>query len=135
MSDDILKAVKDGLSGVKSELEAKLDAAIVKHEGQVAENGKASKEALDAVKALAEQHEKAMTEIAQKMATAVDSREQEAKSAGEEFVDSAAYKSFQSGNADKAKFELKNTISSDSNSVFPLQRPGLIQGNFTSTLR
>ena len=136
MSDDILKALNDGLSGVKTQLESKLDAAIVKHEGQVQENGKASAEALAAVKALAEQHEKAMTEIAQKMATAVDKADQEAKSAGEEFVESAAYKSFQTGNADKAKFELKNTISSDSNSVFPLQRPGLIQGNFTPvTLR
>ena len=133
MSDDILKAVKDGLSGVKSELEAKLDAAIVKHEGQVAEQGQASKEALDAVKALAEQHEKAMTEIAQKMATMRDEGEQAEKSAGEIFVASDAYKAFQSGNADKAKFELKNTISSDSNSVFPLQRPGIIQGNFTPT--
>ena len=136
MSDDILKAVKDGLSGVESKLEAKLNEAIVKHEGQVQESGKASAEALAAVKALAEQHEKAMTEIAQKMATATDKADQESKSAGEEFVDSAAYKSFQSGNADKAKFELKNTISSDSNSTFPLQRPGLIQGNFTPvTLR
>ena len=136
MSDDILKAVKDGLSGVESKLEAKLNEAIVKHEGQVQESGKASAEALAAVKALAEQHEKAMTEIAQKMATATDKADQESKSAGEEFVDSAAYKSFQTGNADKAKFELKNTISSDSNSTFPLQRPGLIQGNFTPvTLR
>lgn len=135
MSDQI-KAIEDGLAGIKTELEKKLDAAIVKHEGQVQENGKASAEALAAVKALAEQHEKAMTEIAQKMATATDKADQESKSAGEEFVDSAAYKAFQSGNADKAKFELKNTISSDSNSVFPLQRPGIIQGSFTPvTLR
>lgn len=135
MSDQI-KAIEDGLAGIKTELEKKLDAAIVKHEGQVQESGKASEEARAEVKALAEKFEKSMTEIAQKMATAVDSREQEAKSAGEEFVESAAYKSFQTGNADKAKFELKNTISSDSNSTFPLQRPGLIQGNFTPvTLR
>lgn len=133
MSEEIIKAVKDGLSGVKSELESKLDAAIVKHEGQVQENGKASAEALAAVKALAEQHEKAMTEIAQKWATIGDKAEQEAKSAGEVFVSSDAYKAFQSGNADKAKLELKNTISSDGNTVFPYQRPGLIQGNFTPT--
>ena len=75
MSDQI-KAIEDGLAGIKTELEKKLDAAIVKHEGQVQENGKASKEALDAVKALAEQHEKAMTEIAQKMATATDKVDQ-----------------------------------------------------------
>lgn len=135
MSDQI-KAIEDGLAGIKTELEKKLDAAIVKHEGQVQENGKASEEARAEVKALAEKFEKSMTEIAQKMATATERATEEAKSAGEEFVESVAYKSFQSGNADKAKFELKNTISSDSNSTFPLQRPGLIQGNFTPvTLR
>jgi HK97 family phage major capsid protein len=134
MSEDILKAVKDGLSGVKSELEAKLDAAIVKHEGQVAENGKASADALAAVKALAEQHEKAMTEIAQKMATAGDSAP-EAKSVGEQFVASNEYKSWVSNGVRNGtcQIELKNTISSDSNSVFPMQRPGIIQGNFTPT--
>ena len=132
MSEDILKAVKDGLSGVKSELESKLDAAIVKHEGQVTENGKASADALAAVKALAEQHEKAMTEIAQKMAQADDS-EPAVKSAGDEFVESEAYKSFLSGGRDKARVEVKNTISSDSNTVFPLQRPGIIAGDFAPT--
>lgn len=132
MSDQI-KAIEDGLAGIKTELEKKLDAAIVKHEGQVQESGKASADALAAVKALAEQHEKAMTEIAQKMATAIDSREQEVKSAGEQVVDSAAYKSWVSNGVRNGTFqmELKNTISSDSNSTFPLQRPGLIQGNFT----
>ena len=136
MSEDILKAVKDGLAGVKSELEAKLDAAIVKHEGQVAEQGKASKEALDAVKALAEQHEKAMTEIAQKMATAADAADPEVKTAGDEFVESEAYKSFIAGGASKARVEVKNTITSSSSTVFPMQRPGIIQGDFTPvTLR
>ena len=32
MSDQI-KAIEDGLAGIKTELEKKLDAAIVKHEG------------------------------------------------------------------------------------------------------
>lgn len=135
MSEDILKAVKDGLSGVKSELESKLDAAIVKHEGQVAENGKASKEALDAVKALSEQMKKELDELAQKMEKAEDDVAQ-AKSAGDEFVESDAYKSFIAGGASKARVEVKNTITSSSSTVFPLQRPGIIQGDFTPvTLR
>jgi HK97 family phage major capsid protein len=135
MSEDILKAVKDGLSGVKSELEKKLDEAIVKHEGQVAENGKASKEALDAVKALSEQFKREMDELAQKMEKAGDDVV-EAKTAGDEFVESEAYKSFIAGGSSKARVEVKNTITSSSSTVFPLQRPGIIQGDFTPvTLR
>jgi HK97 family phage major capsid protein len=134
MSDQI-KAIEDGLAGIKSELEKKLDAAIVKHEGQVAENGKASEEARAEVKALAEKFEKSMTEIAQRMEKAGDS-EPEANTAGEEFVASDAYKSYVAGNRDSARFEVKATITSDSTTVFPLQRPGIIQGNFTPvTLR
>lgn len=143
MSEDILKAVKDGLSGVKSELEAKLDAAIVKHEGQVAENGKASKEALDAVKALAAAHEKAITEIAQKMEKASDNHEGEYKSIGDRFASSDAFKEYAAGNRDKVKMDFpdgltqsKAAIASDSTTVFPFQRPGIIPGNFTPlTLR
>lgn len=135
MSDQI-KAIEDGLAGIKSELEKKLDAAIVKHEGQVQENGKASKEALDAVKSLSEQFKKEMDELAQKMEKAGDSKEVEAKTAGDEFVESEAYKSFLAGGSSKARVEVKNTITSSSSTVFPLQRPGIIQGDFTPvTLR
>jgi HK97 family phage major capsid protein len=132
MSEDILKAVKDGVNGV----EAKLVAAIEKYDGQVAEAGKADEEIRAEVKALSEQFKKEMDELAQKMEKAADDGEPEAKSAGDEFVESEAYKSFLSGGRDKARVEVKNTISSDSNTVFPLQRPGIIQGDFTPvTLR
>lgn len=136
MSEDILKAVKDGLAGVKSELEAKLDAAIVKHEGQVSENGKADEAIRSEVKSLSEKFKREMDEMAQKMERAADKGEQEAKSAGDEFVSSEAFKAFQAGKTDKARVEVKNTISSDSTTTFPLQRPGIIQGDFTPvTLR
>ena len=132
---DQIKAIEDGLAGIKSELEKKLDDAIVKHEGQVQENGKASKDALDAVKSLSEQFKKEMDELAQKMEKAGDD-EPQVKSAGEEFVQSEAYKSFIAGGASKARVEVKNTITSSSSTVFPLQRPGIIQGDFTPvTLR
>lgn len=135
MSDNI-KAIEDGLAGIKSELEKKLDAAIVKHEGQLAENGKADEAIRAEVKALSEQFKKEMDELAQKMEKADDDREVEAKSAGDEFVESEAYKSFLAGNSGKARVEVKNTITSSSSTVFPLQRPGIIQGDFTPvTLR
>jgi HK97 family phage major capsid protein len=134
MSEDILKAVKDGLAGVESKLEAKLNEAIVKHEGQVAESGKADEAIRNEVKALSERVQKEMDELAQKMEQASDKADAQEKTAGEEFVESAAFKAFQAGGTDKARVEVKNTISSDSNSVFPLQREGIIQGNFTPTM-
>ena len=135
MSEDILKAVNDGVAGVKADLEKKLEAAMAKYDGQVAENGKADNEIRAEVKALSEQFKKEMDELAQKMEKAGGDEVQE-KSAGDEFVESAAYKSFLAGGSDKARVEVKNTISSDSNSVFPMQRPGIIQGDFTPvTLR
>lgn len=129
MSEDILKAVKDGVNGV----EAKLVAAIEKYDGQVAEAGKADEEIRAEVKALSEQFKREMDELAQKMEKAGDDVEPEVKSAGDEFVESAAYKAFLAGGTDKARVEVKNTISSDSNSTFPMQRPGIIQGDFTPT--
>lgn len=134
MSDQI-KAIEDGLAGIKSELEKKLDAAIVKHEGQVQESGKAANEIRAEVKALADQFKKEMDELAQKMEKAGDDVS-ESKSAGEQFVESAEYKAFQSRARENVKLELKNTISSDGNTVFPVQRPGIIPGNFAPlTLR
>ena len=134
MSDQI-KAIEEGLAGIKSELEKKLDAAIVKHEGQIGENAKADNEIRAEVKALADQFKKEMDELAQRMEKAGDD-EPSVKSAGEQFVQSDEYKSFQSRQRESVRLEVKNTISSDSNSVFPLQRPGIIPGNFTPvTLR
>lgn len=131
MSEDIIKAVKDGVSGV----EQKLTAAIEKYEGQVGELGKADNEIRTEVKALADQFKKEMDELAQKMEKAGDDVS-EAKSAGEQFVESAEYKAFQSRARENVKLELKNTISSDGNTVFPVQRPGIIPGNFAPlTLR
>jgi HK97 family phage major capsid protein len=132
MTDEVIKAVEDGIKGV----EAKLAKAIEKYDGQVAENGKADEEIRAEVKALSEQFKREMDELAQKMETAADQGEQEAKSAGDEFVESEAYKTFLAGGRDKARVEVKNTITSDGNTVFPLQRPGIIQGDFTPvTLR
>lgn len=127
MSEDLIKAVKDGVSGV----EQKLTAAIEKYEGQVGELGKADNEIRTEVKALSEQFKREMDELAQKMETAADKGEPEAKTAGDEFVESDAYKSFITGGTSKARVEVKNTITSSSSTVFPLQRPGIIQGDFT----
>lgn len=109
---------------------AAIDAAIQKHDGQIQENGKASKDALDAVKSLSEKFEASITELAQKMEKASEKGAQNPLSAGEEFVNSAQYKSFLAGDRDKARVEVKNTVTSAATTVFPQQNPGIIQGNF-----
>src|SRR5690606_1038839 len=111
----------------------KLEAAMAKYDGQVAESGKADNEIRAEVKALSEQFKKEMDELAQKMEKAGDD-EPQVKSAGELFVASDEYKAFQNRLRESVKLEVKNTISSDSNSVFPLQRPGIIPGNFAPTM-
>lgn len=132
MSDNI-KAIEDGLAGIKSELEKKLDAAIVKHEGQISEQGKADGEIRAEVKALSEKFQKEMDELAQKMEKAGDD-EAQVKTAGEQFIDSEEFKNFAARKSASARIEVKNTISSDSTTTFPFQRPGIISGNFVPTM-
>lgn len=132
--EGIEKVVADGLSAV----EQKLQKAMDKYDGQIAENGKADNEIRSEVKALADQFKKEMDELAQKMEKAGDEVVQ-AKSAGDEFVESEAFRSYKArgfGMGQGARVEVKNTITSSSSTVFPLQRPGIIQGDFTPlTLR
>lgn len=131
MSDEILKAVKDGINGV----EAKLSAAIEKYEGQAKEAGKADNEIRAEVKALSEKFEQSLTEIAQKFDTA-DKGDAVDLTAGQEFVKSEQYAQFVRGDRTNARVEVKNTVSSGSTTVFPQQQPGIIQGNFAPvTLR
>lgn len=128
MSEELKTAIEVGMKG----LEGKLNAAIEKYDGQVKENGKAAEEARAEVKALSEQFKKEMDELAQRIEKRQPGTPEE-KSPGDTFVESSEYKAFQARQRESVKIELKNTISSDSNTVFPFQRPGIIQGNFTPT--
>lgn len=117
-------------NGLKAQ-EAKLAAAIEKFEGQLREKGSTDTEVKSEVRTLAEKF-KAMkdelTEIAQKQTSA----QPEAKllSAGEEFVKSEQFKALVAGNTQRARIEVKNTVTSGSTTVFPDQRPGVIPGSF-----
>lgn len=110
-----------------------IDAAIAKYDGQIAENGKAADEIRAEVKALTEKFEKSVTELAQKMETASNTGAEERKSAGEEFVESEQFKAFLSGARDKARVEVKNTVTISSSTGFEMQKPGIIPGNFAPT--
>lgn len=105
---------------------AALDAAIQKYEGQLEVNGKASEEAKQAVQVLSQQ----FTELAQKMESAKAAEPVVIESAGAEFTKSEQFKQLVLGNSQRARIEVKNTVTSGSTTVFPQQMPGVIPGDF-----
>lgn len=105
---------------------AALDAAIQKYEGQLEVNGKASEEAKQAVQVLSQQ----FTELAQKMDSAKAAEPAVIESAGAEFTKSEQFKQLVLGNSQRARIEVKNTVTSGSTTVFPQQMPGVIPGDF-----
>jgi HK97 family phage major capsid protein len=125
MSEEIIKAVNDGIKGV----EAKLAAAVEKYEGQAAQSGRADNEIRAEVKSLSEKFEASLTEIAQKMATA-EAPSVKSETAGAEFVKSEAFKSVQQNRGGMARLEVKNTLFSDATTTYPDQRPGIIPGTY-----
>jgi HK97 family phage major capsid protein len=120
------------------DIEAKLEKSVEKFEGQLAEKGKIDTETKDEVKALSEEFAKLnadMTAMGQKLAEGFKTTE-DAKplSAGSEFVKSEDFKSFadlsKSSRNAIIRLEVKNTVLADTTTTFPIQRPGVIQGDF-----
>jgi HK97 family phage major capsid protein len=128
MSDLIIKAVEDGIKSVETKLGAQLDSAIEKYEGQVSTYGKAQDEIRAEVKQLSAEFESAVTELAQKMQNRGVSAPE--MSAGEEFTKSEQFKALVTGQVQRARLEVKNTVVSADTTVFPTQRPGVIRGDF-----
>jgi HK97 family phage major capsid protein len=119
------------------EIKAALDAhgkaietAMAKYDSQVADLGKADELVKGELRALSEKFESTITEISQKMDTA---RKESAPSlsAGAEFVKSEQFKQLLAGQTQRARFEVKNTVTSNNTTVFPQQNPAIIRGNFT----
>lgn len=117
------------------ELKSAIETAMAKHADEVALHGKAFAETKAEVQALAEKlkasedrQESMMTELAQKMTSS--KVEAPAESAGQEFVKSEKFKQLLAGNTQRARIEVKNTVTSGSTTVFPQQQPGVIRGNF-----
>lgn len=117
------------------ELKTAIETAMAKHADEVALHGKAFAETKSEVQALAEKlkasearNDSMMTELAQKMTST--KTEAPAESAGQEFVKSEQFKQLLAGNTQRARIEVKNTVTSGSTTVFPQQQPGIIRGNF-----
>jgi HK97 family phage major capsid protein len=128
MSEIVIKAVEDGIKSVETKLGAQLDAAIEKYEGQVSTYGKAQDEIRAEVKALSDEFQSTVTELAQKMQNRGVPAPQ--MTAGEEFVKSEQFKALLSGQVQRARLDVKSTVLSNNTTVFPTQRPGVIRGDF-----
>lgn len=133
-SDTELKSlIDDGFKSVQEKVGADLKSAMEKYEGQLKDAGSASVEAKAEVKALAEEFKSiaaSVNEIAQKQSAGFEKGDSRIMTAGEEFVKSDAFAALVKGERDKVRLEVKNTVTSDSTTVFPDQRPGVIPGNF-----
>ena len=108
-----------------------IDSAIQKYENELQVAGTASNEAKAAVAALSEKFESTVTDLAQKMdGIKADASAPLIQTAGAEFVKSEQFKQLIAGNTQRARLEVKNTVTSGSTTVFPQQMPGVISGDF-----
>ena len=130
---DLKSLIDDGFKSVQDKVGAELKTAMEKYEGQLKDAGTASNEAKSEVKALAEEFKSvsaSLADLAQKQAAGFEKGDTRIVSAGEEFIKSDAFASLVKGERDKVRVEVKNTVTSDSTTVFPYQKPGVIAGDF-----
>jgi HK97 family phage major capsid protein len=120
-----LKQVLDAITGV----EAKLNEFSQKAEAEAKLNGKASQDTLAAVEGLGvKQRELAdrLMALEQKGSTGDDTPSID--SMGQQFTKSDAYKAFAAGSSQKARVEVKNTVTGSATTVAPDRRPGVVPG-------
>jgi len=103
---------------------------MAKHAEEIQLHGKAFEETKQQVQKLAKQFDEVQTEVAQKIDSMKSGSPAAAESAGAEFIKSEQFKQLIAGNVQRARIEVKNTVTSGSTTVFPDQRPGIIPGNF-----
>lgn len=130
MSEILLKALEDNVKATQEKLSAQIEQAMSKHAEDIALHGKARDEVKTELQELSKRFESTVTELSQQMAGYKASGADVAVSAGEEFVKSESFKQLVSGQREKVRIEVKNTVTSGSTTVFPMQRPGIIAGDF-----
>jgi len=127
MSTEIKEALEKGLS----DLSGQLNTAMEDYNSELEKHGKASTELtgrIDELSGKVKEMSDEIADIAQKQTPA--SGGSSSASAGNEFIKSDAFHKLSSGDAERARFSVKNTVVADGNSTFPDQRPGVIPGDF-----
>lgn len=102
--DEAIKAIED-----------RIEERVKTYEGQVAESGEALKSIRDEIKGLSEDYEARIKELEQSGAGYNGGEPVQAKSIGEQFVDSDVFARYKSGESGRASVEMKNTVLGTSN--------------------
>lgn len=122
-----LSEIHKALGGIENELKAFSDRATV----EIKDIGKLSTETRSALDALGlKQRELADDILTLKQASTAPGNESKPESWGQQFVKSSSYTGFVSGNATKARFEVKNTLIGADATVAPDRRPGIVPGAY-----
>lgn len=120
---DLMKA----LGGI----EQKLAAFEEKAKGEIKTVGAMSTETKNAIEAISiKQREFADELLALKQRGALPQNETKTDGWGDQFVKADAYKSFVGGQTQKARFEVKNTVTGSDTTVAPDRKPGVVSGAF-----
>jgi len=127
MSEEIKVMLETGLKTVEAQVKTALDnynAELVKH-GKVSTDLTANVD--DLSEKLAEMKSQ-LVDIAQKQVQLP--AEQKIITVGADFIKSDAFTQLVGNQRERVRYEVKNTVLSDTTTTFPTQRPGVIPGNF-----
>ena len=123
MSEQIIKALES--------VESKLNAMSIKADSEIANIGKVSADTKTAIENIGiEQRTLAdrMLQLEQRAPAQPETKKEDGW--GEQFIKSDSYKAFMGGNAQKARFEVKNTLTGSDTNVAPDRKPGIVPGAF-----
>lgn len=126
------EALQKLLAAVEA-VEKKLEANATKAEGEAKANGKASSDTLAALETLGLKQLELADEIVQLKQRGLPGQASQTKedSVGEQFVKSEGYKTFQNGNTNRVRLEVKNTVTNPIGNTFS-DRAGFVGGAFRS---
>jgi HK97 family phage major capsid protein len=123
-----IETIMKQMDGIESSIKAHQEKANeeIKNLGKVADD---TKNALDNLGE--KQREVADRLLALEQAGHVGGSTETAASVGKQYVESSAYKNFQAGNTQKARFEVQNnTLTGSDATVAPDRKPGIVPGDF-----
>lgn len=112
-------------------IEAKIAELASKAKAETEAVGKVAHDTATAIENLGTKQRELADEILQlKQRGALQSEPAKIEGMGQQFVKSDAYKSFAEGRAQKARFEVKNTLTGSDANVAPDRKPGIVPGAF-----
>ncbi len=112
-------------------IEAKIAEFASKAKAETEAVGKVAHDTATAIENLGTKQRELADEILQlKQRGALQSEPAKTEGMGQQFVKSDAYKAFAEGRAQKARFEVKNTLTGSDTNVAPDRKPGIVPGAF-----